>query len=843
MARPQKKSRAKKQAGMRSELKQDLFAIALFATGVFVAFCFWKAPAQGGQNLLGALGYRVYDLSQRLFGQGKWFLALALICLGGSQWLKAVAPGQALYIAYGVVTLAGCAIAHLRLPAAEQLLSAGLRGEGGGIAGGALVQASNLLIGITGSWIFYVALIIASFLVIAGKTVREVMREAGGKARNIAQSAQNGLTVLASRKEEDGRNREKSILDSLSQPIGGEGKNGKKAGGARAGSGAGADAGTGAGAGVGIGAGAGTGVDSDAQAAAMLARRGITFHLYDDGREDEAGPPEKGAKQEKPSHTPQAGAGAPGVSGLSGGHGGEKPGSGGKTGAKGQKAEEEFKPQATAPAGGSEKLRELHRIYRLPGLNLLQTSPKVKSQRLNKDITDNVRILEETLASFGVKAVVTQVNRGPSITRFELQPAAGVKVSKIVNLSDDLALALAAAHIRIEAPIPGKAAIGIEVPNAERALVCLREILEDQAFLQSKSRLTFALGRDIAGAPIVADLAKMPHLLIAGTTGSGKSVCMNALIASILFSAAPDEVKMMMVDLKMVELTPYNGIPHLIHPVVTDAKKAAKALRWAVHEMERRYDTFAKAGVKDIARYNDWLAEQKDEDKPSHMPQFVILIDELADLMLVAPADVEDAICRLAQMARAAGMHLVVATQRPSVDVLTGVIKANIPCRIAFAVKSQTDSRVILDMAGAEKLLGQGDMLYYTLDKPKPVRVQGVYVSDEEIESLTEYIKAANEQPEYREDIVSGEEESREKEKDELDSLLPEAARIFIESGQASISLLQRRLRVGYTRAARLIDQMEEQGIVGGYEGSKARTIRMTMAQYDERFGKKEDKE
>lgn len=474
--------------------------------------------------------------------------------------------------------------------------------------------------------------------------------------------------------------------------------------------------------------------------------------------------------------------------------------------------------------------------YTLPPLSLLRTAPKIKSQRLNKDITDNVRTLEDTLASFGVKAVVTQVNRGPSITRYELQPSPGVKVSRIVNLADDLALALAASHVRIEAPIPGKAAVGIEVPNSERTPVSLREILEDPVFLQEQSKLSFALGKDIAGAPVIADLAKMPHLLIAGSTGSGKSVCMNALIASILFSTYPEEVKLMMVDPKMVELSNYNGIPHLIHPVVTDPKKAASALRWAVQEMEKRYEIFSLAGVKDITRYNGAILEMPEEQRPPRMPQIIILIDELADLMMVAPADVEDAICRLAQMARAAGMHLVVATQRPSVDVITGIIKANIPSRIAFAVSSQTDSRTILDMGGAERLLGRGDMLFYPTGQPKPKRVQGVFVSDQEIESLTEYLKNSSNPPQYIEDLVV-EENGTGPDDGSFDDLLPEAARLFIETGQASISLLQRRLRVGYTRAARIIDQMEEMGIVGGYEGSKARSILMTLQQYEERFG------
>lgn len=470
----------------------------------------------------------------------------------------------------------------------------------------------------------------------------------------------------------------------------------------------------------------------------------------------------------------------------------------------------------------------------LPPLDLLQVPTKIKSQRLNKDITDNVHILEETLENFGVKARVTQVSRGPAITRYEIQPPPGVKVSRIVNLADDIALSLAAPQVRIEAPIPGKAAVGIEVPNEEIATVSLREVLETALFQDSQSKLTVALGKDIAGNPIVADLGKMPHLLIAGATGSGKSVCMNSLIASILFKAKPEEVKLLMIDPKVVELSTFNGIPHLISPVVTDPKKAATALRWAVHEMENRYELFAGTGVKDIARYNMVKKEEDPLGAPA-LPYVVVLIDELADLMMVAPADVEDAICRLAQMARAAGIHLVVATQRPSVDVITGVIKANIPSRIAFAVSSQTDSRTILDMGGAERLLGRGDMLFYPTGMAKPIRVQGVYVSDQEIESLVEYLKMQK-NPEYLAEPWQNS-ENEITEMAEEDELLAEAAKIFIESGQASISLLQRRLRIGYTRAARIIDQLEERGIVGGYEGSKPRAVRMTWEEYEKTFG------
>lgn len=469
-----------------------------------------------------------------------------------------------------------------------------------------------------------------------------------------------------------------------------------------------------------------------------------------------------------------------------------------------------------------------------PPLDLLQKPLQVKPTRLNKDITENVRILEETLESFGIRAKVTQVSKGPAITRYELQPAPGIKVSRIVNLSDDLALSLAAPQVRVEAPIPGKAAVGIEVPNSEISMVYLKEILETSEFNNPNSLLSVALGKDIAGNPIIADLAKMPHMLIAGATGSGKSVCMNSLIVSLLCKATPNEVKFMMIDPKMVELTTYNGIPHLISPVVTDAKKAATALRWVVNEMENRYNIFAASGVKDIGRYNSMIDAQGTESSNGKLPYIVVLIDELADLMMVAPADVEDAICRIAQMARAAGIHLVLATQRPSVDVITGIIKANIPSRIAFAVSSQVDSRTILDMNGAEKLLGKGDMLYYPTNLPKPIRVQGVYLSDNEIENIVAFLKSQQKVDYQVDNFVN--EQSIER-VDVEDELLPEAAKIFIESGQASISLLQRRMRVGYNRAARLIDIMEQKGIVGGYEGSKPRQILMTVDEYEKTFG------
>jgi S-DNA-T family DNA segregation ATPase FtsK/SpoIIIE len=471
--------------------------------------------------------------------------------------------------------------------------------------------------------------------------------------------------------------------------------------------------------------------------------------------------------------------------------------------------------------------------YMLPPLSILKKPNKPKTAKPSKEIVHNAAVLEETLANFNVKAKIVNTCQGPAVTRYELEPAPGVKVSKIVNLADDIALKLAATGVRIEAPIPGKSVIGIEVPNKDIAGVHLRDVLESREFQQTHSHLTVGLGKDIAGQPIIADLAKMPHLLVAGATGSGKSVCINTLITSILFKATPEEVKFILVDPKVVELSNYNGIPHLMTPVVTDAKKAASALNWAVQEMERRYAAFAATGVRDLARYNEAASD-------GSIPQVVIIIDELADLMMAAPVDVEDAICRLAQKARAAGIHLVLATQRPSVDVITGTIKANIPSRISFAVSSQVDSRTILDMAGAEKLLGKGDMLFYPVGAAKPLRVQGAFISDDEVEELVTYIKRLG-SPEYNEGITTctGSENEEKPETEHFqDELLEEAVRMVMETGQASVSMLQRKFRVGYTRAARLIDTMEEMKIVGPNVGSKPRDILMTSDQVFSRYFK-----
>ncbi|MBO8128202.1 MAG: DNA translocase FtsK 4TM domain-containing protein [Peptococcaceae bacterium] len=475
--------------------------------------------------------------------------------------------------------------------------------------------------------------------------------------------------------------------------------------------------------------------------------------------------------------------------------------------------------------------------YVFPPLNLL-TRPKIKGQRPSKNINDKVRILEDTLESFGIKAKVLQVSRGPAITRYEVQPAAGVKVSRIVSLADDIALTMAAPGVRIEAPIPGKAAVGIEVPNSEVTMVPLRDLIESKEFTQSPSRLTVALGKDIAGKPVIGDLAMMPHLLIAGATGAGKSVCLNTLITSILFKSSPEEVKFLLIDPKMVELTTYNGIPHLISPVVTDAKKAAVSLKWLVREMERRYELFAASGVRDITRYNSIFKVHDKTNEQMRLPLIVVVIDELADLMIVAPHDVEDAICRLAQMARAAGIHLVVATQRPSVDVITGLIKANIPSRISFAVSSQTDSRTILDIGGAEKLLGKGDMLFLPVGAAKPIRVQGAYVSDKDVENVVGFLKKQA-APEYQDEEIFDDLGEDDDSGDFQDELLPKAVETVVLAGHASISLLQRRLHIGYARAARLIDIMEKMGYVGGYEGSKPRQVLISKEQFQQIFKQK----
>ena len=487
--------------------------------------------------------------------------------------------------------------------------------------------------------------------------------------------------------------------------------------------------------------------------------------------------------------------------------------------------------------------RKIKRAYKLPSINLLKKG-KGSSGANTNDLKETARLLQQTLANFGVHVTITDISQGPAVTRYEMQPEMGVKVSKILGLTDDIKLNLAATDIRIEAPIPGKAAIGIEVPNKENSAVSLRELLESKEYKNFTSKLAFAVGKDIAGKVVVADIAKMPHMLIAGATGSGKSVCINPLIMSILYKATPEEVKLIMIDPKVVELSVYNGIPHLLVPVVTDPKKAASALHWGVAEMTDRYKKFADAEVRDLASYNKYVeslqAQGSDAEK---LPQIVIIVDELADLMMVAPGEVEEAICRLAQLARAAGIHLIIATQRPSVDVITGLIKANMPSRVAFAVSSGVDSRTILDMNGAERLLGKGDMLFYPQGYTKPARIQGAFVSDEEVKAVVESLKSQD----YGTDEQSNEVLEQMKSMDSsgsagggasssgsgLDELFADAGRFIIDKDKGSIGMLQRAFRIGFNRAARIMDQLCDYGVVGEEEGTKPRKVLMTEAEFE----------
>ena len=486
--------------------------------------------------------------------------------------------------------------------------------------------------------------------------------------------------------------------------------------------------------------------------------------------------------------------------------------------------------------------------YVFPAVDLLKAPDRGKTGDSQAHLRETAAKLEQTLNVFGVNAKVNNISCGPAVTRFEITPELGVKVSKIVNLADDIKLNLAAADIRIEAPIPGKAAVGIEVPNSQSVAVSFRELVESEEFKNAKSKITFAVGKDIAGKVKVTDIAKMPHLLIAGATGSGKSVCINTIIMSILYKAKPDEVKLIMIDPKVVELSVYNGIPHLMIPVVTDPKKAAGALNWAVSEMTDRYEKFANSGVREINGYNAMIdaMEGKDTEKPPKMPQIVIIVDELADLMMVASKDVEEAICRLAQLARAAGIHLIIATQRPSVNVITGLIKANMPSRIAFAVTSGVDSRTILDMNGAEKLLGKGDMLFDPQGVPKPLRVQGAFVSDKEVSDIVKFIIENNENAQYSNDVAQKMESLSndttnttvtisdvENTDDGRDSYFAEAASIITDKERASIGMLQRYLKIGFNRAARIMDQLEEAGVVGPEEGTKPRKVLVTKEELD----------
>lgn len=744
----------------------------------------------------GVLGDKIKVLLTTLAGGGRMWLLLMLGAWGIAYMNRR--PSENKWRTTGIVALWLVleGVLHFQLPGVEafspsDLLQEGQKGHGGGIVGAAIATALKSSVGISGGYVVLIMLALIGALLVTNRSliggIQEVQRVGVQSGKWVKDQVGDFVFVVQDSEEE-------SAIDLAETPLEKKQlrKNVKK-----------------------------KDVKSNTEIPKVLEPQLIERPLVIKTLQDST------------------------VSGQEV----ERPGQGGSEVQTSLRFENKAHEEAQGREGGSSsgvlppgkvtgtpisRLAQKDGNYQLPNLTLLNKSMKVKNPRISKDLADNVKILEDTLDSFGVKIKVTHVTQGPAITRYEAQPAPGVKVSKITNLADDIALSLASTDVRIEAPVPGKSVVGIEVPNKEIAVVHFREVMETPEFQNATSKLTVVLGKDITGTPIVADLTKMPHLLIAGATGSGKSVCVNTLINSILFKARPDEVKFLLVDPKMVELTNYNGIPHLIAPVVTDPKKAAGALKWIVTEMETRYELFAAAGVRDIVRYN-FLRTQEKQEGALPLPYVVVIIDELADLMMVAPGDVEDSICRLAQMARAAGIHLLIATQRPSVDVITGLIKANIPSRIAFAVSSQIDSRTILDMNGAEKLLGRGDMLFYPMGASKPIRVQGCFLGDKEVENVVRFLQNQA-KPEYQE-IPNIDLGTNKPSEDAGDELFHQASLLFIESGNASVSLLQRRLRIGYTRAARLMDLLEEKGVVGGYEGSKPREVLMTKGQFDQKFG------
>ncbi|ADG82263.1 FtsK/SpoIIIE family DNA translocase [Thermincola potens] len=766
---------AKNKVAVNEEIKFEIMGISFLAFSVLCLVSLFSKTT-------GAVGEFVDMALQRLAGEGKYIFPF-IVAFYGFKLIKERRKTKFSHQLLGAAALLAMVLTFIHIQSEEKsLFQAGWEGRGGGIIGGAFSAVFINLFGKTGTYIILITLFIINVILITNISAITLFKRFTANVLAFMQRLKEGIADFIFTEEEEVEVPDQSPVGEPQLPI-----------------------------------------FANKKKAPIFLDNGVL--QYEDGvsgqgREikfadyaDDGDEPQVNIYSEPIEKLTESGSELARIDAII-----EKRGKG-----KNKVNAELETPELKVGGGGEDG-------YNLPPLSLLTKNVKLKSTRMSKDITDNVRILEETLANFGVKARVTQVSRGPAITRYELQPAPGVKVSRIVSLADDIALSMAASDVRIEAPIPGKAAVGIEVPNKEISMVHVRELFESPEFMNSSSKLTVALGKDIAGNTIIGDLASMPHLLIAGATGSGKSVCMNTLIASILYKAKPNEVKLIMIDPKMVELTTYNGIPHLIAPVVTEAKKAAGSLRWVVREMEKRYEKFAQAGVKDIKRYNNLIQSEGYEGEKEPLPFIVVVIDELADLMMVAPADVEDAICRLAQMARAAGIHLVVATQRPSVDVITGLIKANIPSRIAFAVSSSTDSRTILDMSGAEKLLGKGDMLFFPVGAPKPVRVQGAYLSDKEVEALVDYLKKQG-QPEFAEGVIQSDTSGSAPNMEE-DELFVDAVKVLLESGQASISMLQRRLRIGYARAARLIDMMEERGIVGGYEGSKPRNILITMEQF-----------
>ena len=774
MARLTKKEQIKKR-------RREIWGVVLLALGLFFGVSLYTSTA-------GVIGATIEEVSFGIFGMFAYILPVAIFILGiliiVTSKRKKYAVGK--IVCTVVLVLSVMSIFHLfyaaQLPLTDYLSYlkdsyqiVGVENHaGGGALAGVLCMPVKVLFGQVGAVIFFVAVILICLILIAKFSPQKVLLTSSEKIKKTVEK-----TVEKTAEFRENRRQNKLYVETLDQPL-------------------------------------------SNKEVVKNSERDIIL-----------GDPFEGL----PDYEPSAKTAEPEVRTF------DEP--------KAAEGEEQVpieyarvkQPEPSRPQAEEEAPEEVPNVngipytYVKPDIQLLNQPNGRKTGGL-ENFRENAVILEDTLASFGIKAKVVAIDHGPAVTRYELEPAPGVKVSRIVNLNNDIALKLASS-IRIEAPIPGKAAVGIEVPNKNISSVPIREVIESKEFQNAQKGCYFAVGKDIAGSIVISDISKMPHLLVAGATGSGKSVCINSIVISMLYKYSPEEVRILMVDPKVVELNIYNGIPHLLLPVVTDPKKAAGVLKWAVNEMLDRYKVFAQNGVRDIEGYNAYAIEN-DMDTA---PKILVIVDELADLMMAAPNDVEDSICRLAQMGRAAGIHLVIATQRPSVDVITGLIKSNIPSRIAFAVASQIDSRTILDMGGAEKLLGKGDMLYYPSGAPKPIRVQGCFVSDGEVRKVTEFLKKSME-TNYNMEIleqIPDETTGKGEASGDQDELLPTAVEIVMESGQASISMLQRRLRVGYARAARLIDEMEVMGIVSGFEGSKPRNVLITPEQYQQMFGNQEE--
>lgn len=821
------KAKTARKAGTSPLLKYEIIGICCILAGVFATAGFIGVDT-------GRIGHSVDDILSYIFGLGRIVVSLSLIVLGLKYIVirkacpvsKSWAVGTWIYILLlGLVHL-------LVIPEGTEFLPHSLS-VGGGIVGAVMALVLRRFLGFFGAVMAITGACIVTFLVwknwSISKPVAVVADKAGQEAAKVSGKAVEGLQDASqSLKQWHERRR---IFDL--QAVVGDDPLGRPACGNPADMERPAST-------IADARDLGNGVEEVRFDASPIEEDVPYDWASDDSYEEVPETPEEMPEDARPysqihetvvgdtvptAHDVQPGPAAPAAS-LAGetdvlGHdmGDLKPIEVEKSSVAVETSEE---GSSAVPKAAGEK------TYRLPPVSMLKPGPQ-HIIGLSDEVRENARILQETLQSFNIDAKILNASQGPSITRYELEPAAGVKVSKIVHLADDIALKLAATDIRIEAPIPGKAAVGIEVPNKKLTGVNLRDVIDTDTFRKAAGGVPVCLGKDIAGNPIVADLTKMPHLLVAGSTGSGKSVCINTFIASILFKQRPEDVKLILIDPKVVELSNYNGIPHLLTPVVTDPKKAASVLRWAVREMDDRYKRFAITHTRDISRYNELHPEDT-------MPFIVIIIDELADLMMMASDDVEKSIIRLGQKARACGMHLVLATQRPSVDVLTGLIKANVPSRIAFAVSSQVDSRTILDMAGAEKLIGKGDMLFYPLGASKPLRVQGAFISDSEIDEMVEFIKAQG-GPNYDEAVQKAQSENPEDSVDFFeDDLMRQAIDMVLETGQASTSMLQRRFRVGYTRAARMIDMMEAMHIVGPNNGSKPREILMTADEVQQKY-------